>query len=239
MQQKYIIYCLKMQKLFFELLQVALGRLDCVDRAPLEEEWPELYRMAREHGVAGTCYQGVEKLFEFGLRGPQDLMLDWMAESEETFDADVIELYTPIPMKNPFKNNSWKALRNENKRIASSPSMHLCSLLIHAHELLIYRQLKLRILLDAYRLLRQLDAHYEDFANGEPMEHQLSDLGFLKFTRGIMWVLGETMKLERRYMPCEPLESEGRFILEQMMNERRQPWALFKHYPFDMLCAFR
>ena len=226
-----------MQKLFFELLQVALGRLDCVDRAPLEEEWPELYRMAREHGVAGTCYQGVEKLFEFGLRGPQDLMLDWMAESEETFDADVIEHYAPNPMKNPFKNKHWIALRNENKRIASSNTMHLCSLLIHAHELLLYRQLKLRILLDAYRLLRQLDGHYDDFADGETMERQLSGLGLLKFSRGIMWVLGETMKLERRYMPCEPLESEGRFLLEHIMSERRQPWPLFKHYTFDMLWA--
>jgi hypothetical protein len=34
-----------MQKLFFELIRVALGPQDCVDRAPLTEEWSELYHL--------------------------------------------------------------------------------------------------------------------------------------------------------------------------------------------------
>ena len=209
----------KMQKLFFELLRVALGQLDCVDRAPLTEEWYELYRIAKQHGIAGTCYQGVEKLFEFGLRGPQDLMIDWMEESEEAFDADVIEHYSPIPMKNPLKNHQWQKILRDNSDTEPSPTKHLLSLLIHIHEQFTYRRLALLLLLDAFRLLKQIDGRFDKMAHGATFEQQLRKVGIYGFTQGVMWVLGETMGLERKYMPCEPSEKKGRFILDYMMSE--------------------
>ena len=72
-----------MEKLFFELMQVAVGQLDCLSRGPSPEEWAELYQTAQRQAVAGICYNGMEKLFEFGLRAPQDVSIDWMAEAEE------------------------------------------------------------------------------------------------------------------------------------------------------------
>ena len=208
-----------MQKLFFELLQVALGRLDCEDRAPLEEEWPELYRISRQQGIAGTCYQGVEKLFEFGLRGPQDLMLDWMAEAEEAFDADVIEHYADVSMKNPLKNSAWQRWLRNNETVADSNTVNLMGLLVHVHEQFVYGQLTLHPLLNAFHLLRQLDSHYGKFADERNFEQQLKAIHLLKFTRGLMWVQQETMALERRLMPCEPLEDKGRFILSDIMGD--------------------
>ncbi len=218
----------KMQKLFFELIRVALGRLDCVDRAPLTEEWPELYRLAKHHGIAGTCYQGVEKLFEYGLRGPQDLMLDWMEESEEAFDADVIELYTPIPMKNPLRNRRWKQIQHDNVDLGPSATMHLLSLLVHIHEQFVYDRLPLLLMLDAYRLLRQIDGHFEpDVAD---FNRNLRKLDMLHFTQGVMWVLEEVMGLERRYMPCEPSEKKGRFMLSVIMGEAKGIRQMLKKY---------
>lgn len=208
-----------MHKLFFELLRVALGQQDCVDRAPLEEEWPELYRMAKQQGIAATCYQGVEKLFEFGLRGPQDLMLDWMAESEESFDADVIEHYSPIPMKNPLKNRQWQKILRDNAHTPQSPTKHLLSLLVHIHEQFVYNRLVLLLLLDAYRLLHQIDGRFDKMAGKATFEHQLRKIGIFHFTQGVMWVLDETMGLDRRYMPCEPSEKKGRFILQDIMGD--------------------
>lgn len=208
-----------MQKLFFELIRVALGQQDCVDRAPLTEEWAELYRLSKQHGIAGTCYQGVEKLFEFGLRGPQDVMIDWMAESEETFDADVIELYTPIPMKNPLKNRRWQKVLRENEALEHTPTMHLLSLLIHIHEQFVYQRLPLLLLLDAYRLMRQMNGDFEQMARQTTFEQQLRRVGVYHFTQGVMWGLKEVMALERKYMPCEPSEKKGRFILDYMMRD--------------------
>ena len=48
-----------MEKLFFELMQVAVGQLDCLSRGPSPEEWAELYQMAKRQAVTGICYSGV------------------------------------------------------------------------------------------------------------------------------------------------------------------------------------
>ena len=174
-----------MQKLFFELIRVALGRLDCVDRAPLTEEWPELYRLAKHHGIAGTCYQGVEKL-------------------------------------------RWKQIQHDNVDLGPSATMHLLSLLVHIHEQFVYDRLPLLLMLDAYRLLRQIDGHFEpDVAD---FNRNLRKLGMLHFTQGVMWVLEEVMGLERRYMPCEPSEKKGRFMLSVIMGEAKGIRQMLKKY---------
>lgn len=72
-----------MKKLFFELMQIAVGQLDCLSRGPSPEEWQELYALTQREAVSAICYSSVVALFEFGLRAPQDLALDWMAEAEE------------------------------------------------------------------------------------------------------------------------------------------------------------
>ena len=71
-----------MQELFFELLRVAVGQMDCLSRGPSVEEWNGIYQIAQRHGLVGVCYKGVERLFDFGLRAPQDLSIDWMADAE-------------------------------------------------------------------------------------------------------------------------------------------------------------
>ena len=72
-----------MRKLFFELMQVSLGQLDCVSRFPEPNEWQKFYELAKKQAVIGICYYGVTKLFDYGLVVPQELSLDWMAEAEE------------------------------------------------------------------------------------------------------------------------------------------------------------
>ena len=72
----------KIDPLFFELLQVSVGQLDCLTRGPEPDEWQQLYDISKQQHVEGISYHGVMKLFEFGLRAPQDVSLDWMAEAE-------------------------------------------------------------------------------------------------------------------------------------------------------------
>jgi len=55
-------------------------------------------------------------------------------------------------------------------------------------------------------------------------------LGMLHFTQGVMWVLQEVMGLERRYMPCEPSEKKGRFMLSVIMGEAKGFKQTLKKY---------
>ena len=75
-----------MEKLFFELIRVSMGQLDCLSRGPEPEEWQDLYEMARHQRVLGVCYHGVQRLFEYGLRVPQDMIIDWMARAMSSLD---------------------------------------------------------------------------------------------------------------------------------------------------------
>lgn len=72
-----------MENLFFELIQVSVGRTDCLSNGPSAEEWEGIRRMACRHRIGALCYHGVERLFEYGLRAPQDMAIDWMSEAEE------------------------------------------------------------------------------------------------------------------------------------------------------------
>ena len=71
------------RKLFFELMQVSVGQLDCVSRFPEPDEWKKLFELAKHHTVAGICYHGITKLVDYGLVAPQELSLNWMAEAED------------------------------------------------------------------------------------------------------------------------------------------------------------
>ncbi len=72
-----------MEKLFFELIRVSTGQLDCLSRGAEPEEWQELYKMAHQQQLSGICYRGAQALFEFGLRVPHELIIDWMSEAEQ------------------------------------------------------------------------------------------------------------------------------------------------------------
>lgn len=64
-------------------MQVSVGQLDCVSRFPEPHEWKLLFELAKRHAVTGICYHGITKLFDYGLVPPQELSLDWMAETEK------------------------------------------------------------------------------------------------------------------------------------------------------------
>lgn len=50
------------EKLFFELLQVALDVRPQLDAAPSTQEWAKMMGMAREQALVGVCFAGVKKL---------------------------------------------------------------------------------------------------------------------------------------------------------------------------------
>ena len=67
-------------KLFFELIQVAICRIDSLSRVPSSEEWSVLYGLSVKQAVAGVCFCGVQRLPKEQLvEMPVRLKLQWFA----------------------------------------------------------------------------------------------------------------------------------------------------------------
>ena len=68
-----------MHDLFFELIQVAIGRKTCLSHTLTAKEWETLYRLAESQAVLGICFVGVKRTKEIQTGMPGLLFLQWLA----------------------------------------------------------------------------------------------------------------------------------------------------------------
>lgn len=129
-------------------------------------------------------------------------------------------------------------------------------ILLHIYRHFLYEGVGMRQLMDYYFVLKS----HTDCTDNKDILHVLKEFGMIRFARGVMWIMQEVFCLERKYMYCEPLESEGRFILGEVMaggnfghhdtrlqhgsgkwNTVKQVckhnWHLMSHYPADVIWA--
>jgi len=84
--------------LFFEFLQVAVGRRSQLSYIPSPSEWRHLYQLSEQQAVQGICYEAVRKLPREQWPD-EDLLLDWVwksrriAEQNERLSARSAEVY--------------------------------------------------------------------------------------------------------------------------------------------------
>ena len=70
---------MKIEELFFELIQVAIGQREKLSRNLSNKEWAELYAMSFKQSLAGVVFYGVEKLPK--EQWPtQAILFQWMGE---------------------------------------------------------------------------------------------------------------------------------------------------------------
>ena len=70
------------------------------------------------------------------------------------------------------------------------------------------------------------------------LEGVIKDLGLTRFTRGIMWILKKVFALDPKFLPFEPLEEEGQFLLSQIMGDAftfHNWWHHLWHYSWHEL----
>ena len=200
----------KIDSLFFELLQVSVGHEDCLSRGPEPDEWQELYEISKQQHVEGISYQGVMKLFEFGLRAPQDVSLDWMSEAEAIRETNEMA-EKPSTLAHCYTEelrDLRKPLKEELPTVSKLTIQYL-------YKQYLKHRLDMHLLLDYYFVLRKNCGKYETVKGGGMFDAW----GIRRFARGVMWMLQETLKLDKQYMPFEPLEIEGRFLLNDLMQE--------------------
>lgn len=69
---------MSIEKLFFELIQVAIGTRACLSHSPTAEEWKGLYDAAKKQCLVGVCFAGVLKLVAQQQEPPEMQYLTWM-----------------------------------------------------------------------------------------------------------------------------------------------------------------
>lgn len=311
-----------MDRLFYELMQVAMGQIDCLERGPSPEEWQDLHTLAQGEDVVGACYQSSVHLFDFGLRAPQDLILDWMNEAEElreqcelteqryqtllkkmnerslrftmiagqgmTYyyndelhdlrkpdgidffiyggkehaekfvkltgqqevrdDGSIVYLDTwaDTEVRLHYRLKAGKAsgrnksfdrwlrqnndalFRHDGELTIPSPSMSAVLTMLSLYNQFLSKSLTMRSLMDYYFILRKSDGQFESFKGGQSFDALMKSLHLSRFSRGMMWVMQEIMGLERKYMPSEPMEDEGRFLIGEISCENG-PFTRWKH----------
>ena len=303
-----------MRKLFFELMQVSVGQLDCVSRFPEPDEWRKFHELAKQQAVLGICHHGVTKLFEYGLVAPQELSLDWMAEAEEikehnrgetrrliTLQEELqkhhlrssvmtgpgltrfynrelqslrytkgIDIYV-FGYKNQIDLNQWadmnvriftdlragKSMQRNNRLdkwilqnndlmfrkagelVVPSHSMTIVIQLIHLYNLLFEKRLLMRNLMDLFFVLRFAQGSSKIFEFSQTsVNGVIKELGLTRFSRGVMWLLKEVLALDPKYMPMEPLEDEGQYLLSKIMGDGftfHNWWHHLWHYSWHNL----
>lgn len=303
-----------MRKLFFELMQVSVGQLDCLSRFPEPDEWRKFYDLTKRHAVAGICYHGVTKLFDYGLVAPQELSIDWMAEAEHIkeqnrgrsrrliklqeelqshhlrssiitgpglarfYDRELqmlrytkgIDLYV-FGYKNQVNLNQWEDInvhistelyagksRKRNHRFEKwllqnndlmfrkageltvpSHAMTIVLQIVHIYNLFQEKRIQIRDLMDLFFVLRFGDDNSKMYQFSQAtLEDELKELGLSRFSRGIMWLMKEIFNLETTHMPVEPLEEEGLFLLNKLMNDGfsfHNWWHKLWHYTWHEL----
>lgn len=67
-----------MEKLFFELIRVAIGNAVCLSHTPKAAVWNGLYAMAKKQSLVGICFAGVQRLQSQQQSPPEMLYLQWM-----------------------------------------------------------------------------------------------------------------------------------------------------------------
>lgn len=72
-----------MNKLFFELIQLALGNRISLSKKLSEEEWFVLFEIAQIQAVTGIIIHALDKLNQQGQKPPLTLLLEWFGISEQ------------------------------------------------------------------------------------------------------------------------------------------------------------
>lgn len=368
--------------LFFELIQVALGKRRVLSRTPSEQEWQELFDMSEKQAIAGVAMAALEKLSGQEQKPPMDLLYEWIGLSEQIRQENLrlnkcckqlqrmlgeaglrssilkgqgmlsyydeplrelrqsgdIDIYVDCGMEKAlnvvqqfeglsveswdykhahldiwddvavemhyrvevllnlrknkklqkwfknheeeifdtkdFKQSRIGELENNNTNtddtnrtdglVTPTVEFNVFYILLHVYRHFLYEGVGMRQLMDYYFVLKK--SYLSRIRGLETGTNQtkyafdaIKEFGMERFSRGLMWVMQEVFALDRKLLIAEPLESEGRFILNEVMtggnfghyderiNKRgkgklftvmaicRHNWHLLRHYPSEVI----
>lgn len=72
-----------MEKLFYEIVQVAIGKRKSLSCNPSDEKWNELYNICQKQAVTGLVFDSLDKLYKQDQKPPIALLYNWIGANEQ------------------------------------------------------------------------------------------------------------------------------------------------------------
>lgn len=239
--------------------------------------YDEPFRALRQSGdidifVGGGLKGAIELAHQLGADNPgwdyKHLHLDIFADAEVEMHYRVevlLNLWKNRRLQKWFDRNKELLFNERDGLVTPTISFNLFYILLHTYRHFLYEGVGMRQLMDYYYVLKchsgsqylRNERAKLEFTDNTDILNVLRYFDIMRFARGVMWIMQEVFRLERKYMICEPLESEGRFILGEVMaggnfghyDQRlthgggklntvkqvfRHNWHLMGHYPLDV-----
>lgn len=95
-------------RLFFELLQVALGHYSSLSTAPSEKEWKAIFYISQKQTVASVVFEALETLSNKGIKPPQALLFEWIGLSEQVRNQNRVVNQRCAEITKTFCDAGWK-----------------------------------------------------------------------------------------------------------------------------------
>lgn len=97
------------EKLFIELIQVALGHRKMLSQTTSDEEWRSVFILAKQQAVAGVLLGILDKLSNNGQKLPTDILFEWIGLTERIKAANRIINQHCVELTNKFQVIGWRS----------------------------------------------------------------------------------------------------------------------------------
>lgn len=97
------------ERLFFQLLKVAIGRQEVFDDNPSLNQWEELFSSAKKQALIGVCFSAIEKL-PAEQRPPKELLMQWWAITQQIEKQNTLLNHRTIQVWESFARDGFRAI---------------------------------------------------------------------------------------------------------------------------------
>lgn len=125
------------EELFFELIQVAIGAREGLNKTPSAKEWAKLYKMVEKQSLLGVCFAGIQKILSnFPLKGedpsvigmPEMIYLTWMGMAAVIQQKNEVVNKQCVELQEKLKADGLRSCILKGQGVAQMYGEQLCML---------------------------------------------------------------------------------------------------------------
>jgi len=194
---------------------------------------PELSLLRQSGDIDLWVDGGMKRAMTWASTNFTDVTFDYFNAHAPMFNKIEVELHWRLcAMSNLIKNRRLQKWMEEHEEELLNTTIELPNgvgiipvpsltfnryyILLHCYSHIFSEGLGLRQIMDLYFVLAQ-DC-FDKAKDADFRKFFLDSLGLRRFASAMMWIMGFVFGLEKERMLCEPDEKEGRYILNEVMQ---------------------